>query len=152
MYQKKVVGREKDLEEELEQQGQVQRLTKTKSNFRYTIRVLQEIPIVLSLAVLANYFLDLFDIDISLYEYPVFGFSFYIMIRLYLAARRLYVSYWSLVLYIMLLLLMVFEFADNVCGISENVIYLQEIVEITFVVGVISSLVTFIYWKFKHGR
>lgn len=135
-----------------ESRGQVHGKRKERSatsNVRYAIRVLQEIPLVLSLAVFVNYFSELIDIDISMYEYPIFGFSIYLLIRLFLSARKLYVSTWSLILYVTLIIVACVDFADSIFKLTDKVLYLQEIMDTLFTAGVFSSFLTFIYMKFK---
>lgn len=123
-----------------------------KNNIRRTIRMLQEIPLVISVVVFLVYFTNLFGNVLAEYIYPLFGFSFYIMLRLYMVAKGMYVQKWSRVLYITLMIISLIEFVDNIISVPLDVLFLQEIIEIMFVIGVISSFITFLYGKYKKFR
>lgn len=112
--------------------------------------MLQEIPIVVSLYVFVCYFTDFCLADISKYIYPIFGSSLYIMLRLFFVARRLYVSKWALVLYITLAAMSFVELVDNIFGLSQNAIAFHQISQTVFIVGVLSSFITFLYGRFQN--
>lgn len=116
---------------------------------RKAIRTLQEIPLVLSLFVLLNYILDIFIIDIDRFICPVFGFSIYVLIRLYSISRKMFVPRWSRSLYIALIFIVSVELMDEIFGFSLRFIEFQQYVFLMFIVGCISSLVTYIYDKFR---
>lgn len=111
--------------------------------------MLQEIPLVLSLAVFVCYILDLFKIQAVFYVCPIFGFSFYMLLRLYIVARKLYVSRWSRVLYVMLIVLTLFNFIDNMFFTPDDLVLANQITTIIFVSGTFSSFITFLYGKFQ---
>lgn len=112
--------------------------------------MLQEIPIVVSIYIFVCYFMDFCSIDISKYVYPVFGSSLYIMLRLFFVARRLYVSKWALVLYLMLAIMSLAELVDNIFGLPQNAVAFHQTSMAVFIVGVISSFITFLYGKFQN--
>lgn len=120
-----------------------------RSSFRAAIRMLQEIPIVVSIYVFVCYFTDFCAADISKYVYPVFGSSLYIMLRLFFVARRLYVSKWTLVLYLTLATMSLVELIDNIFGLPQNAVAFHQTSQTVFIAGIISSLTTFLYGKFQ---
>lgn len=121
------------------------------NNLRKTIRLLQSIPIVLSVVVVFGFLLDTYDIGVMWYACPMFGFSIYTMSMLYVIGRRLYVSRWSRILYLNLVLISTVDFFDSIFKFSEKFATFQELVFSIFIAVVVSSLCTFIYDKFKHG-
>lgn len=121
------------------------------NNLRKTIRLLQSIPIVLSVVVVFGFLLDTLDIYIMWYACPLFGFSIYTLSMLYLISRRLYVSRWSRILYLNLIAISTFDFVDTIFKFSDRILCLQEFVFSIFIAVVVSSLCTYIYDKFKHG-
>lgn len=121
------------------------------NNIRKTIRMLQEIPLVTSFFVLVVYCTDIYGHDLCKYIYPLFGFSSYIMFRLYLVARKMYVSKWALVLYIMLISISFVELFHNIFPMCVKSIIIQHLLNIIFVTGVISSFITFLYGKYKDA-
>lgn len=121
------------------------------NNLRKTIRLLQSIPVVLSVVVVFGFLLDTCDIYVMWYACPMFGFSVYTMLMLYIISRRLYVSRWSRVLYLNLIMVSTFDLIDTIFKFSERILCLQEFVFSIFIAVVVSSLCTFIYDKFKHG-
>ena len=118
---------------------------------RKTIRLLQEIPIILSIVVVIGFLCDIYEIDAAWYLCPLAGFSIYILLRLYMVSRKMYVSRWSRLLYLNLIMVSVVDFTDNIFHFSTKFVNLQEFVFSIFICGVISSLLTFIYDKYKHG-
>lgn len=62
----------------------------------------------------------------------------------------MYVSVWSRILYIMLLVISISEFLCNIFGAAVKTIYVQHILNIIVMTCVISSLTTYIYGKFKN--
>lgn len=119
------------------------------NNVRRAVAMLQEIPIVVSLFVFVCYFTDFCHYNICKYTYPVFGSSMYIMLRLYFVARRLYVSKWSLVLYLTLACISLVELIDNIFGMPSNAAAFHQISQTVFIAGVFSSFITFLYGKYK---
>lgn len=110
---------------------------------------MQEIPVVLTLFVLLNYTLDFLGYRVFTTLCPLFGFSVYIILRLYLVARRMHVSRWSHILYIGLAFVVTADFMDTVCGISYRLAEFQQFVFAVFLSCVLSSLITFIYGKWR---
>lgn len=121
------------------------------NNLRKTIRLLQSIPIVLSVVVVLGFLLDTCDIYVMWYACPLFGFSIYTLSMLYLISRRLYVSKWSRILYLNLISISTIDFLDTIFKFSEKFATFQEFVFSIFIAVVVSSLCTYIYDKFKHG-
>lgn len=119
------------------------------NSIRRTIRALQEIPVVLTLFVLLNYTLDFLGYRVFTTLCPLFGFSLYIVLRLYLVARRMHVSRWSRILYVGLAFVVTADFADAVFGISYRLAEFQQFVFAVFLSCVLSSLITFIYGKWR---
>ena len=121
------------------------------SNVRKAIRQLQVLPVVLSLFVLTGYITDIFCINLMWFLCPMFGYSIYVLSTLYSMSRKMYVSRWSRVLYINLIAVVCIELVDEIFGLSLRFIEFQQYVMSMFIVGIIVSLCTFIYDKFKHG-
>ena len=121
------------------------------NNLRKTIRLLQSIPIVLSVVVVFGFLLDTLGIYIMWYACPMFGFSIYTLSMLYVISRRLYVSRWSRILYLNLIMVSVVDLLDTIFKFSDRFLSLQGFVFSIFIAVVVSSLCTFIYDKFKHG-
>lgn len=119
------------------------------NNIRRTIRALQEIPVVLTLFVLLNYTIDFLGYRVFTTLCPLFGFSLYIVLRLWLVARRMHVSRWSRILYIGLAFVVTADFMDTVCGISYRLTEFQQFVFAVFLSCVLSSLITYIYGKWR---
>ena len=124
--------------------------SKKPNNLRKTIRLLQSIPIVLSVVVVIAFLLDTLDIYIMWYACPMFGFSIYTLSMLYVISRRLYVSRWSRILYIDLIMVSVVDLLDTIFKFSDRFLSLQGFVFSIFIAVVISSLCTYIYDKFRH--
>lgn len=120
------------------------------NNLRKTIRLLQSIPIVLSVVVVLGFLLDTLDIYIMWYACPLFGFSIYTLSMLYVISRRLYVSRWSRILYIDLIMVSVVDLLDTIFKFSDRFLSLQGFVFSIFIAVVVSSLCTYIYDKFRH--
>lgn len=123
---------------------------KKPNNLRKTIRILQTIPIVLSVVVVVGFLFDTYDIDAAWYLSASFGFSVYVLSMLYLISRRLYVSLWSRILYIDLIMVSVVDLLDTIFKFSDRFLSLQGFVFSIFIAVVISSLCTYIYDKFRH--
>lgn len=122
---------------------------KTVGNVRRAVRVLQEIPLVLSAAVVVCSSADFASLEAECLLCPIFGFSLYMLVRLYAIARRLYVSRWSRLLYITLIFVSATDFLDTILDFSGSIVEFQQHVFSLFIVGILSSLLTFIYDKFK---
>lgn len=125
------------------------RTSKTVGNVRRAVRVLQEIPLVLSAAVVLCFATDFARFEMEFLLCPIFGFSLYMLVRLYAIARRLYVSRWSRLLYIILIFVSATDFLDTIFDFSCRIVEFQQHVFSLFIVGILSSLLTFIYDKFK---
>ena len=125
--------------------------SKKPNNLRKTIRLLQSIPIVLSVVVVIAFLLDTLDIYIMWYACPLFGFSIYTLSMLYLISRRLYVSRWSRILYLDLIMVSVVDLLDTIFKFSDRFLSLQGFLFSIFMSVVITSLFTYIYdkWKYK---
>lgn len=122
------------------------------NNLRRTIRALQEIPVVLSVFVLVNFISDTLRLDIGKYLCVFFGFSEYLLVRLYLISRRMYVSRWSRVLYVTLILVCTIVILDEIFAFSLVFVELQELVFCMFITGVLSSLCTYVHGKWQKSR
>lgn len=120
------------------------------NNLRKAIRVLQQIPIVLSLVVVIGFLCDTYDLEICWYLCPIAGFSIYILAMLYFISRRLYVSLWSRILYLNLIMVSLVDFLDSIFKFSKKFATLQEFVFSIFIAVVVSSLCTYIYDRFKY--
>lgn len=103
------------------------------------------------MVVVFGFLLDTCDISVMWYACPMFGFSIYTMSMLYVISRRLYVSRWSRVLYLNLIMVSTFDLLDTIFKFSDRILCLQEFVFSIFIAVVVSSLFTYIYDKFKHG-
>lgn len=123
---------------------------KKPNNLRKTIRILQTIPIVLSVVVVVGFLFDTYDIDAAWYLSASFGFSVYVLSMLYIISRRLYVSLWSRILYIDLIMVSVVDLLDTIFKFSDRFLSLQGFVFSIFIAVVVSSLCTYIYDKFRH--
>lgn len=123
---------------------------KKPNNLRKTIRILQTIPIVLSVVVVVGFLFDTYDIDAAWYLSASFGFSVYVLSMLYIISRRLYVSLWSRILYINLIMVSVVDLLDTIFKFSDRFLSLQGFMFSIFISVVIASLFTFIYDKFKY--
>lgn len=124
--------------------------SKKPNNLRKTIRLLQSIPIVLSVVVVIAFLLDTLDIYIMWYACPIFGFSIYTLSMLYVISRRLYVSRWSRILYLNLIMVSVVDLLDTIFKFSDRFLSLQGFLFSIFMSVVIASLFTYIYDKFKY--
>ena len=125
--------------------------SKKINNLRKVIRLLQINPIILSLIVVIGFMCDQYELDFAWYLSSSFGFSPFVLIIFYAISRKLYVSLWSKILYLDLMMVSAVDLADNVFDFSMRFINLQEFVFSLFIVGCLSSLLTFIYdkWKYK---
>lgn len=123
---------------------------KKPNNLRKTIRILQTIPIVLSVVVVVGFLFDTYNIDVAWYLSASFGFSVYVLAMLYIISRRLYVSLWSRILYIDLIMVSVVDLLDTIFKFSDRFLSLQGFVFSIFIAVVVSSLCTYIYDKFRH--
>lgn len=131
------------------QEAAIRQRKNQRSRVRKTIRILQEIPLVVSVVVFTVMITDIAGYNISKYTYPLFGFSFYILARLFSAACAMRVSLWSRSLYLQQIVISVTEFADNLCGLSDKVIHFQQVMNTVIIAGILSSFITFLYGKFK---
>lgn len=125
--------------------------SKKINNLRKVIRLLQINPIILSLIVVIGFMCDQYELDFAWYLSSSFGFSLFVLIIFYAISRKLYVSLWSKILYLDLMMVSAVDLADNVFDFSMRFINLQEFIFSIFIVGCLSSLLTFIYdkWKYK---
>jgi len=121
------------------------------NNLRRTIRVLQELPIVISVFVIANFLFDTIDVDADWLLAPLAGGSIYVLVRLYMVSRIMYVSKWAKILYITLIAVCSVDVFDIFFDFSDKFICFQEITFCMMITGVIVSFCTFIYDKFKYG-
>lgn len=71
--------------------------------------------------------------------------------QLYRVSRLLYVSRWSRVLYVTLIMIVTTELIDEIFALSLKGVEMQQFIFCTLITGTIVSLLTFIYDKFKHG-
>ena len=123
---------------------------RNSGKIRKAIRYLQEIPVVMSLVVILNFVCDTLRYDIGRYMHPIFGFSAYVLFRLYMMSRMLYVSKWSKVLYLTLILVCLVVFLDGIVDFSLVFVEFQELIFSMFIFGCFSSFLTFLYEKFKR--
>jgi uncharacterized membrane protein YeiB len=119
------------------------------NSIRRTIRALQEIPVVLTVFVLLNYTLDFMGYSVFLCMCPLFGFSLYVILRLYSVARRMHVSRWSRILYVALAAVVLADLADILFGISYRLAEFQQYAFAVFLACVLSSFITYIYGKWR---
>ena len=120
-------------------------------NIRRAIRALQEIPLVMSVIVIINFASDTLRLSVGEYLCPLFGISAYIMLRLYMISRLLYVSRWAKMLYVILAFVCLMVFVDNIFAFKLLIVDFQQLVFSMFIIGCISSFITYIYDKYKHG-
>lgn len=120
------------------------------NNLRKTIRVLQELPIVISLFVVSNFLFDTINIDADWVLAPLAGCSIYVLVRLYMISKVMYVSCWARIMYLTLISVCTVDFADNIFDFSYNFVNLQEVGFCMMITGIIVSLCTYIYDKFRH--
>lgn len=130
-------------------------LTKQKRNkvgrIRRAIRILQTTPIILSLFVVLCNVTDILCVNLNWLLCPLFGFSVFVLLQLYRVSRLLYVSRWSCVLYVTLIMIVTTELIDEIFALSLKGVEMQQFIFCTLITGTIVSLLTFIYDKFKHG-
>lgn len=117
---------------------------------RKTIRFLQICPVVITIATLIDIVLDLLGIVVTSFICTFFGTSLFLTVGLYTISRTLYVSIWSKILYITLIAALLFDFLDQLFVFSVNAVVFNEILLLILIVGIISSLMTFIYDKFRY--
>ncbi len=127
----------------------VQKRNKVR-RIRRAIRILQTTPIVLSLFVVLCNITDILCVNLNWLLCPLFGFSVFVLLQLYRASRLLYVSRWSRVLYVALIMIVTTELLDEIFALSLKGVEMQQFVFCMLIVGVIVSLCTFIYDKFKY--
>jgi hypothetical protein len=127
----------------------VQKRNKVR-RIRRAIRILQTTPIVLSLFVVLCNITDILCVNLNWLLCPLFGFSVFVLLQLYRASRLLYVSRWSRVLYVSLIMIVTTELLDEIFALSLKGVEMQQFVFCMLIVGVIVSLCTFIYDKFKY--
>lgn len=119
-------------------------------SIRKTIRFLQICPVVITIATLIDIILDLLGIVVTSFICTFFGTSLFLTVGLYTISKSLYVSTWSKVLYITLIVALLFDFLDQLFVFSITAIIFNEIVLLILITGSISSFMTFIYDKFKY--
>lgn len=120
-------------------------------SIRKTIRFLQICPMVITIATLIDIVLDLLGIVVTSFICTFFGTSLFITVGLYTISRSLYVSTWSKILYIALIVALLFDFVDQLFVFNITVIIFNELLLLILIVGILSSFITFIYDKFKYG-
>lgn len=114
--------------------------------------MLQELPIVISVFVIANFVFDTVKIDSDWLLAPLAGGSIYVLIRLYMVSRVLYVSRWAKALYVTLIAVCSIDFADSIFNFSYTFVGFQELVFCMFITGVLSSLCTYVHGKWQNSR
>jgi len=119
-------------------------------SIRKTIRFLQICPVVITIATLIDIILDLLGIVVTSFICTFFGTSLFLTVGLYTISKSLYVSTWSRVLYITLIVALLFDFLDQLFVFSITAIIFNEIILLILITGSISSFMTFIYDKFKY--
>lgn len=119
-------------------------------SIRKTIRFLQICPIVITTATLIDIVLDLLGIVVTSFICTFFGTSLFITVGLYTISRSLYVSTWSKILYIALIVALLFDFLDQLFVFNITSIIFNELLLLILIVGILSSFITFIYDKFKY--
>ena len=119
-------------------------------SIRKTIRFLQICPVVITIATLIDIILDLLGIVVTSFICTFFGTSLFLTVGLYTISKSLYVSTWSKVLYITLIVALLFDFLDQLFVFSITAIIFNEILLLILITGSISSFITFIYDKFKY--
>jgi len=119
-------------------------------SIRKTIRFLQICPVVITIATLIDIILDLLGIVVTSFICTFFGTSLFLTVGLYTISRSLYVSTWSKVLYITLIVALLFDFLDQLFVFSITAIIFNEILLLILITGSISSFMTYIYDKFKY--
>lgn len=112
---------------------------------------MQTTPVVLSLFVLFCNVTDILCVNLSWFLCPLFGFSVFVLFQIYRAARLMYVSRWSRVLYVTLIFIVTTELIDEIFALSLKGVEMQQFLFCMLIVGVIVSLCTYIYDKLKHG-
>lgn len=117
---------------------------------RKTIGFLQLYPIVTSLFVIIDIVLDFLNVTITSFLCTFFGTSLYVTIGLYCISKSLYVSTWSRVLYITLIVAILFDFIDQLICFPIIGVEFNELILLIFTVGTTSSLFTYVYDKFKY--
>ena len=93
---------------------------------------------------------DTINIDSDWLLAPLAGGSIYVLIRLYMVSRIIYVSRWARVLYLTLIFVCSIDFADNIFDFSYTFVGLQELIFCMMITGVIVSLLTYIHDKFRY--
>ena len=119
-------------------------------SIRKTIHFLQICPMVITIATLIDIILDLLGIVVTSFICTFFGTSLFLTVGLYTISRSLYVSTWSKVLYITLIVALLFDFLDQLFVFSITAIIFNEILLLILITGSISSFMTYIYDKFKY--
>lgn len=125
--------------------------TTTKISVRATIRFLQVYPIVIVLVGIVDSICYLCHHELPMMINYIFGTSLFTTICLYIVSKRLFVSNWSLILYKTINLSLLFNIFDLIFNIQIDYKILQQIILIIFSIGTISSLLTFLYDKFKFN-
>ena len=128
----------------------VQRRNKV-GKIRRAIRILQTTPVVLSLFVVLCNITDILCVNLNWLLCPLFGFSVFVLLQLYRVSKLMYVSRWSRVLYVTLIMIVTTELFDEIFALSLKGVEMQQFIFCSLITGTIVSLLTFIYDKFKHG-
>lgn len=122
-------------------------------NVRSMMRFLQVYPIVTALAFLLDTILDAVGIVITDFIGAVFGVSIFPLVYLWWLSRRLKVSVWSRIMYATLFVVILFYIINGLFAFTESAIIIDKIVFIILTSGTISSLLTYIYTKYRaHGN
>lgn len=118
---------------------------------RAVIRFLQIYPLLTAAAFLLDVILDTFGINATGAVDFLFGVSAFPLACLWLLARRFRVSLWSRVLYVTLMVVMAVTFADWLFGFPMTIVMFDRVMFAILSTGVISSLITYIYTKYRHN-
>lgn len=118
---------------------------------RAVIRFLQIYPLLTVVAFLIDVVLDTLGINATEALDFLFGVSAFPVVCLWLLARRLCVSLWSRVLYATLLVVIAVTFADWLFGFPMTIVMFDRVMFAILSTGVLSSLVTHIYTKYRHN-
>ena len=130
------------------------------TNLHHAIGVVQVIPFIVSPIILVFGMIpDLLDLPDHLldlmYQIQIWliGYSFFVIIPLFIFSIRLHVSIWSKILYFILCLNIFLGYLDDIVfpGFLSNLwIKFYDLVVIILFSGLISSFITFLYGKFKQ--
>ncbi len=117
---------------------------------RKIIRFLQIYPIITTFVIILDVILDFMHIYITSFLCGFFGTSLFITIGLYLLSKTLYVSTWAKSLYLALIAVLLFDITDQLFHFIQSAIVFNELILLITGVGIIASLLTFIYDKYRY--